>query len=38
LPLIQRSYDYQALDASTQQLFRSAQVGVRLQLSLGAQF
>jgi hypothetical protein len=38
LPLIQRSYDYQALDASTQQLFRSAQVGVRLQLSVGAQF
>jgi hypothetical protein len=38
LPLVQRSYDYQALDASTEQLFRSAQVGARLQLSLGAEF
>jgi hypothetical protein len=38
LPLVQRSYDYQALDASTEQLFRSTQVGARLQLSLGAEF
>lgn len=38
LPLVQRSYDYQALDASTEQLFRSSQVGARLQLSLGAEF
>jgi hypothetical protein len=38
LPLVQRSYDYQALDASTEQLFRSAQVGARLQLSVGAEF
>jgi hypothetical protein len=38
LPLVQQSYEYQALDASTAQLFRTAQAGVRMQIGIGAQF
>jgi len=38
LPLVQHSYEYQALDASTEQLFRSAQVSFRLQISAGLEF
>jgi hypothetical protein len=38
LPLVQRIYEYQGLDASTEPLFRSAQVGLRLQISAGLEF
>lgn len=38
LPLVQHTYEYQALDASSEPLFRSAQVGLRLQIGVGAEF
>lgn len=38
LPLVQRVYQYQALDASSARLFRSSQVAGRLLLGLGAEF
>jgi hypothetical protein len=38
LPLVQRSYEYQALNGSATRLFQTAQVGIRMQISLGAEF
>jgi hypothetical protein len=36
LPIVQRSYEYQTLDATSARLFRSAQLGARLQIGVGA--
>jgi len=38
LPIVQRNYEYQALNAADEPLFRSAQVGLRAQIGLGAEF
>jgi hypothetical protein len=38
LPIVQRNYEYQALDAASEPIFRSAQVGLRAQIGVGAEF